>query len=63
MCNKCKIAERWMPIDYAAILPPLLAAGYRGHFGLEYLPQGDALAELADVCRYFQLRVAGSNVG
>jgi hydroxypyruvate isomerase len=45
------------PIDYSAILPPLLAAGYSGYLGLEYLPQGDALTELARVCDYFKSRV------
>lgn len=41
------------PIDYARLIAHLHAADYRGHLGLEYLPEGDPLEELHTVCRYF----------
>lgn len=35
--------------DFAALLPALVAAGYRGPFGCEYRPTGDIAACLADL--------------
>lgn len=39
-------------IDYHAIIPPVLAAGYQGCWGLEYLPQGDPLTDLAGAATF-----------
>jgi hydroxypyruvate isomerase len=40
-------------IDYHAIIPPVLAAGYQGYWGLEYLPQGDPLTDIAAAATFF----------
>ncbi len=38
-------------LDYAALLPELVAAGYRGAFGCEYRPTGSIAATLAELRR------------
>lgn len=39
-------------IDYPAIIPAVQDAGYQGYWGLEFIPQGDPLEELARAAGY-----------
>ena len=41
-------------IDYRKIVKAVRKAGYAGYWGLEFVPQGDALAEVAAACKLFQ---------
>ncbi|HEX2951183.1 MAG TPA: sugar phosphate isomerase/epimerase family protein [Armatimonadota bacterium] len=34
-------------LSYRDIIPAVIAAGYRGYWGLEFLPEGDAMDEIA----------------
>lgn len=51
--------ERSKPVrggtpDYGVIVPAVHAAGYSGYWGLEFKPQGDPLAEIAESAALFQ---------
>lgn len=41
-------------IDYAPIVRAVTEAGFQGFWGLEFVPQGDIMAELAACCELFQ---------
>jgi hydroxypyruvate isomerase len=41
-------------IRYGEIVPQVMAAGYAGYWGLEFVPGGDALAELSESIALFQ---------
>ena len=41
-------------IPYATLVPAVLQAGYTGYWGLEFIPQGDPLAEIADASARFR---------
>lgn len=34
-------------IDYSKVVPAIVKAGYKGHWGMEFLPAGDSATELA----------------
>ena len=46
-------------LDYSKIVPAVIQAGYQGFWGMEFMPQNDPLAELAEARAY--LIAAGSD--
>jgi len=46
-------------IPYATVVPSILRAGYRGYWGLEFVPGGDPLADLKDSIGMLQAAAEG----
>jgi len=47
-------------IPYASVVPSILRAGYRGYWGLEFVPGGDPLADLKDSIGMLKTAAAGT---
>lgn len=48
------VPRRHGEIDYASIIEAVVGAGYEGYWGLEFVPQGDVMAELQDAIATFR---------